>query len=139
MATNPDLHSGGPGFESWCHPTKVWSLNTTHTPPPGHKDVSRAPLPKRGPCRMVYAEGRAPRITEKNLACAFGASSNENAPPPPPPVGEAEKCLGDGGGPAGGEKRRANRPGKRRCLKKQKYFCGKCDDVYYRVFNEHLS
>ncbi len=53
MATTPDSHAGGPGFESRCRPTNFGAY-LLYTPPPGHKDVSRVP---KG---MVYAKAEHP-------------------------------------------------------------------------------
>ena len=65
MATTPDSHAGGPGFEFWCSPTKKFgAIETPQTPPQSRKYVSRVPPPRNGPCGMVYAEGRAPGMTK---------------------------------------------------------------------------
>ena len=53
------------GGAIYRQPTQFGAHLPPYPLPPGHNDVSRVPLPQKGPCGMVYAEGRAPGMTGK--------------------------------------------------------------------------
>ncbi len=68
MATTPDSHAGGLGFESRCCgcPTKVWSPNPL-IPLLQVANTCQGSPPRKVPCGMVYAESQGPRKTKKYL------------------------------------------------------------------------
>ncbi len=63
MATTPDACRRS-GVRIPVPPHQSLEPKHPHTPPPGRKDASRVPSPQKGPCGMVYAEGRAPGMTK---------------------------------------------------------------------------